>query len=199
MLILMNAHVHNYKSAPSDIVPFAELCHRLLLRSLRLISLSLSLLASHVDKTSVRSDWAKRPEGSPSTHKRVQRDFLECSPVRQRQDSVGENGGGESVTLANGTQVGRTGIAVLGLGGAAGEEDDSLLLLQEALDVRGHGLFRDGDRAMVDGNANGACEGSGESGSLREVFMTAKMVRDKRIPSTHREQIRGQGVLCCCN
>ena len=124
--------MHNYRSVPSDIVPFRS---KTTIETLGSQSgatdyffaacassvLAWARLLRTPTKTSVGVGHAERPEGSLCTRNRVQRDFLESSLVRQRQDSVGGDGGGGSLTLANGTQVDRAGVAVLEVVGAAGE------------------------------------------------------------------------------
>lgn len=78
-------------------------------------------------------------------------------------DGEGSGVGGDAVGGLGSLDVLGGGVAGLGLAVAAGEEDEALLVLLEALDVGLEALLGEVLAAGVDGNADGLCQLAGDA------------------------------------
>ena len=76
-------------------------------------------------------------------------------------------GGGDEVDLLDGGRVG-LGVTLLRGVGAAGEDDEALLVGLEALDVDGEGLLAQVLAAAIDGDTDGGSEAAGDTSLLHK-------------------------------
>lgn len=116
--------------------------------------------------------------------------LLELDDVLDGQSSGGA--ANDLLGVLGGLDVLSRGVALLGLAVAAGEEDEALPVLLEALDVGLEALLGKVLAAGVDRDTDGASELAGNTGGCGTISRVWSVRNQVSYPSTQRERNHGQ-------
>jgi hypothetical protein len=133
----------------------------LFLLVLLLLGLGSSTGSALADKASLRAGVTELPVGVLLALVVANSTLLEDGGVLDGQDV----GADDVLARLGGLDILSGGVTLLGLAVAAGEEDEALAVLLEALDVGLEGLLREVLAARVDGDTDGAGELAGNASS----------------------------------
>lgn len=133
----------------------------LFLLVLLLLSLGRGTGSALANKASLRAGVTELPVGVLLALVVAKGTLLEARGVLDGQSVAAD----DVLTRLGGLDVLSGGVTLLGLAVAAGEEDEALAVLLEALDVGLEGLLREVLAARVDGDTDGAGELAGNASS----------------------------------